>query len=385
MIRFRPPRPLPGVLLLIILSLAVITACGGDDGDPTAAASDTGQNVPAATDAAVDPTATDEPGATEEATEPTAADEPEPTATEPEPTATEPIPEPTPTEPMAAPIPQLPTTVKNVEGEEITVTDVSRIVPLNGDIAEIVYILGFGDNIVGVDSSATYPESLQELPSIGYQRTLAAEGILALSPTIVIGNELAGPPEVLEQLESAGVTVVILPEVTTLDGIAVKIQSIADALGVSDAGAELAEMTMNRIADVQALAETVPEQRSAMFLYVRGTTTQLIGGSETTADAMIVASGATNAAAEAGIVGFQPMTAESLAAAQPDLLILLTAGLESVGGKAGLLEIPGIAQTPAAQNGAIIDFDDQYFLGFGPRTPDALHDLLLALHPELGE
>ncbi len=392
MMRFQHSSRLPAHwTLLAALALLVLVACGGDDdSDPTATANGAGQaaSTATATTPAAEPTATEaadeEPS--EQSAEPTATEDHEPTATDmPAATSTEPAPEPPATTAIPAPEPQLPATVVDVDGAEVTVTDVSRIVPLNGDIAEIVYDLGFSENIVGVDSSATYPESFADLPNIGYQRTLAAEGILALEPTLVIGNELAGPPEVLEQLESAGVTVVIFPEVTTLDGISTKIQSVADALGVSAAGTALADETMAEIAEVQELAASVPEQRSAMFLYVRGATTQLIGGTETTADAMIVASGATNAAADAGLVGFQPMTAESLAAAQPDLLILLTAGLESIGGVEGLLEIPGVAQTPAAQNGAVIDFDDLYFLGFGPRTPDALHDLLIALHPELAD
>jgi len=98
---------------------------------------------------------------------------------------------------------------------------------------------------------------------------------------------------------------------------------------------------------------------------------------------MIAAIGATNAGADAGIVDFQPVTAEALAAAQPDLLIVLKAGLVSVSGVDGLLQIPGIAQTPVGENRAVLDFDDLYFLGFGPRTGDALHDIVLALHPEL--
>jgi iron complex transport system substrate-binding protein len=260
--------------------------------------------------------------------------------------------------------------VTDVNGDEVTVTDVSRIVPLNGDISEIVFALGLGPNVVGVDTSATYPEDeLAGLPRIGYQRQLAAEGILSLEPTLVIGNELAGPPEVLDQLRAAGVTVVIFPEISTIEGIADKIRNVAGALGVPEAGTQLAEETMAEIAAVRELAAGVDEPRTAMFLYVRGANTQLIGGAGTTADALIVAAGAVNAAAEAGLVEYQPMTAESLAAAQPDLLILLTAGLESVDGVEGLLEIPGVAQTPAGQNGNIIDFDDLYFLGFGPRTP----------------
>jgi iron complex transport system substrate-binding protein len=368
----------------LLVALLLVNACGDDDAADPAAATPSG----AQTNATVTEQPAESSTPTDQAEEPTTTEaepaETEATATEPEPTATEAEPDPTPTEAIGAQEPQLPATVTDVNGDEVTVTDVSRIVPLNGDLAEIIFALGLGPNIVGVDTSATYPEEeLASLPRIGYQRQLAAEGILSLEPTLVIGNELAGPPEVLDQLRAAEVTVVIFPEITTIDGIANKITNVAAALGVPEAGAELAEQTMTEIATVQELAAGVEEPRTAMFLYVRGANTQLIGGSGTTADAMITGAGAVNAAAEAGIVDYQPMTAESLAAAQPDLLILLTAGLESVGGVEGLLEIPGIAQTPAGQNGKVIHFDDLYFLGFGPRTPRALHELIVALYPEL--
>lgn len=64
---------------------------------------------------------------------------------------------------------------------------------------------------------------------------------------------------------------------------------------------------------------------------------------------------------------------------------MLTAGLESVGGVDGLLEIPGVAETPAGENRAVIAMDDQYLLGHGPRMGQALKELVLALHPELSQ
>jgi iron complex transport system substrate-binding protein len=282
-----------------------------------------------------------------------------------------------------APAPVLPATVTDYEGNEVTVADVSRIIPLNGDIAEIIFALGMGGNVVATDVSATYPAEAVALPKIGYQRQLAAEGILALTPTLVIGTETAGPPEVLEQLAAAGVTVLIYPELTTIEDVPTKLQMVAEALGVPEAGEARAAQTVAEIEAAQALLVDVEEQPSAMFLYVRGTSTQMIGGAGTAANSMIEAAGAIDAGAESGIVGYQPMTAEALAAAQPDVLILLTAGLESVGGIEGLLEIPGVAQTPAGQDDHILDFDDLYFLGMGPRTGQALHDLILGLHPEL--
>lgn len=281
--------------------------------------------------------------------------------------------------------PRLPATVASADGEEVTVGDVSRIVPLNGDIAEIVWALGLGENVVGTDVSATYPEEAQELPKFGYQRELNAEGILSLNPSVVIGTEEAGPPEVIEQIRASGVPVVILEDPPTLEAPEQKIRGVAEALGVPEKGEELATRTREEIDEALELAGEAESEPRVMFLYVRGQGTQMIGGRGSTADTLIQAAGGIDAGTEAGIDGYRPLTPEALSAAQPDVLLLLSAGLESVGGEEGLLRIPGIAETPAAQEGRILAYDDLYLLGMDPRTGQALRELVLDLHPELEE
>lgn len=281
------------------------------------------------------------------------------------------------------PEPKLPAIVTDNDGNQVTVRDVSRIIPLNGDIAEIVWTLGLGANIVATDSSATYPTEFEQLPKIGYQRQLSAEGIIALNPTVIIGNEDAGPPEVLEQLRVTGIPVVIVSDPPTLDAPTLKIKAVADALGISERGAELATQVQTEIDAAKELAAKATSHPSVLFLYVRGTKTQMIGGTGTSADAMIAAAGGIDAGTAAGIEEYKPMTAEALAAARPDVLLLLSAGLESVGGVDGLLQIPGVAQTPAGENRRILAYDDLYLLGMGPRTGQALRELTTGLHPEL--
>jgi iron complex transport system substrate-binding protein len=284
----------------------------------------------------------------------------------------------------AAAAPELPVTVENADGSTTTVTDVSRIVPLNGDIAEIVFALGLGDQVVATDVSATYPSEAEALPKVGYQRALNAEGILSFQPTVVLGNADAGPPAVIDQLRDAGVPVVIIDFEPTLKAPAEKIRAIADALGVPQAGAELAKKTSKSISRAARLAKKAKESPRAVFLYLRGTTTQMIGGTGTGVDAMVAAAHATDAAAEAEIDGFVPITAEALVAAAPDVIVVTTSGLESVGGIDGLLAVPGVAQTPAGSDRRILDYDDQLFLGGGPRTGAALRAFVRDLHPELG-
>jgi iron complex transport system substrate-binding protein len=283
----------------------------------------------------------------------------------------------------AAVTPQLPVTVTDVNGNQVTVSDVSRIVPLSGDIAEIIWTLGLGDNIVGVDLSAVYPAELTKLPQIGFERQLSAEGILSLNPTLVIGKEQAGPPAALDQVRAAGVPVVIVAEPQTIEAPTAKIRSVAEALGVPEEGEALAAKTQAEIDDALALAATATSKPTVMFLYVRSGGVQLIGGSGSVADAMIDAAGGVDAGVAAGIQGFMPVTAEAVVAAQPEYIIVPQSGLDSIGGMDALLQIPGLAETPAAKNGHILAIDDLLLLSMTPRTGQALHDLILAIHPEL--
>lgn len=262
-------------------------------------------------------------------------------------------------------------------------TPPERIVPLNGDIAEIVYALGLGDQVVGTDVSATYPPEARETPKIGYQRTLAAEGILALEPTLVIGTDEAGPPPVIEQIRQAGIEVEIIPAGDGVDAAPTKIRAVADALGVSEEGEELARTVTVEIEAAEERVASVAEKPRVAFLYLRGPQTLTIGGTGSRADAMITAAGGIDAGAEAGVTGFVPLTAEALTQANPEVILVLTGGLESVGGVEGLLALPGVAQTPAGQAQRVLDYDDLYLLGLGPRTGQAIDDLVTGLHPDL--
>lgn len=277
--------------------------------------------------------------------------------------------------------PALPATHTNPDGTAVTVTDTSRIAVLNGDIAEVVWALELGDSVVATDTSATYPPEAAARQTLGYQRSLSAEGILAQQPTVVIGSTDAGPPQVIEQVQAAGVPVVILASDHTLDAPAAKIRAVGAALGVPNRAGALAaqiEGEINRIVDQAA---TVTERPRVAILYLRGANTQLLFGRDQGADAIAAAVGATPAVS---VEQTAPLTPEALVAAAPDVLVVTTGGLSSVGGIDGLLAIPGVADTPAGANRRIFDVDDQMLLGFGPRLPDALDALVRFLHPDLG-
>lgn len=116
-----------------------------------------------------------------------------------------------------------------------------RWVSAGGSLSEWVVALGGESKLVGVDTTSQHPQALKQLPSVGYQRQLAAEGVLALRPDILIGTEEMGPPPVLKQLEGAGVRVETLSAKPDLEALESNLKKLGDWLGVPQR-AEAAEL-----------------------------------------------------------------------------------------------------------------------------------------------
>lgn len=254
-----------------------------------------------------------------------------------------------------------------------------RIVSLGGPVTETVYALGAGDLLVGADTSSVYPTAATKLPQVGYQRTVAAEGVLALRPTLVLATDEAGPPATLEQIRGAGVKVVLAPSGHSVAGAQAKVRAIAAALGKTPEGERLAAEIGRQAAEAQAIVAKRGASPGVLFLYARGGGVMNVAGAATAADAMITLAGGRNAVS--GYENYRPLTAEAAVAAAPDVILTLDRGLASVGGVEKLLEQPGLSLTPAGKAKRVLAFDDLYLLGFGPRTGAAIADLAKALAP----
>ncbi|MEU9338490.1 ABC transporter substrate-binding protein [Streptomyces sp. NPDC048290] len=278
------------------------------------------------------------------------------------------------------PAPELPVTVDSSDGRRVTVEDASRILPLNGGVAEIVFTLGLGDRVVGRDITATFEEAA-DLPLVTKAHDVSAESVLSLRPTVVLADTDTGPAEALDQIRDAGVPVVVLDPATELSDVTTRTTRIAGALGVPAAGEALNARIEGELA---AARDAVPEGSTpkVAFLYMRGSAAvYLMGGKGSGADSLIAAAGAVDAGVDAGLdKPFTPLTSEALVSARPDVLLMMTKGLESVGGVDGLVEIPGIQETPAGMDRRVVTLEDGVLLGFGPRTPLVIDILVDGLH-----
>lgn len=283
----------------------------------------------------------------------------------------------------------MPVTVTDSQGTEVTVKDTSRVLALDvyGSLSRITYELGLGDSLVGRDISTQFAEA-QDLPLVTHGgHDLNAESILDLDPTLIITDTSLGPWDVILQMREAGIPVVVVDSTRSIDNVASLIDEVASALGVEAEGRKLAARSQQQIDEVMASIDDVaPTDESGklrtIFLYVRGqANTYQLFGEGSGADTLIDALGLYDVAKEIDWKGSRSVTSEALIEAQPDLVILMSKGLESVGGVDGLLEkVPALASTPAGENERFVDMADSQVLGYGPLTAEVLNALAVAIY-----
>ena len=251
---------------------------------------------------------------------------------------------------------------------------VSRVVVLANGVAEIIQSLNAQTIIVGRDISST-EDSLSEIPIVTSGHQVLPEKVIALKPDLVLIDASTGPKASIETIKSAGITVIETPESWSLKDLPIKVRAVGRAIGAQDQAEELIQQLNDSLN-----ASAVKNSPRVAFLYLRGTSSvYLIGGAGSGADSLLAAIGAIDVGAQTLDRPFNTLTAESLAELNPDVILVMSKGLQSVGGIDGLLKLPGVAQTRAGKNSAVIDVDDSLLLSFGPRTPSLVDALAKAI------
>jgi iron complex transport system substrate-binding protein len=261
--------------------------------------------------------------------------------------------------------------------------DSSRIVSIGGSITEILYALGVQQKIVAVDTTSLYPVSaLQEKPNVGYMRQLSPEGVLGLSPTLILAMEGSGPKEAIDVLERAKVRFVVVPDKFTGDGILGKIRLIARDVGVPERGECLAAVVGEDLAALDAVREQIRRRIKVAFVLSLADGRPMMSGRGTAADGIIRMAGGSNAFDE--FEGYKLVNDEAVIAAKPDAVLAMERGEHALSADT-VFSQPALAMTPAAEHKTLISMDGLYLLGFGPRTARAARDLAMRLYPGISD
>lgn len=236
-----------------------------------------------------------------------------------------------------------------------------RIISAGSAVTELILALHAEQSLVAVDVTSQLPEG-QPLPKIGYHRRLSAEGLLALSPTKLIGSDEMGPAPVLQQLKSTGVDIEVVNTQANVDGLKARIDQIAAILNKPQEAQQLKSQVDQQVQSLKANQPT-EQKKKVLFLLIHEGRAANVAGTDTTPDAIIRLAGAINPAADK-ITAYKPLSSESMVEMQPDVILVSGRSFEKLGGPDAIIKMmPLLAATPAGQNKQIMAIDGAALVG----------------------
>ena len=239
-----------------------------------------------------------------------------------------------------------------------SVMAVERIVSIGPATTELILALGGEQSLVATDVSSPEPRGV---PKVGYHRALAAEGILSLSPTLVVGSDEMGPNSTLDQLRRANVKVEVMATAPTLANLNERIDTLAHLLGDQAAGSKLKEEIAAQSDTLAAQAKQNKPLKVAFLLLHKGQPTSIAGGN-TTASALVTLAGGVNPVAQ--LHDYKPVSTESLIELQPDLVLVSGRDWQQYQDPDAVLsQVPALSATPAGKNKAIHAIDGHALQG----------------------
>ncbi|WP_279050375.1 heme/hemin ABC transporter substrate-binding protein [Cedecea davisae] len=256
-----------------------------------------------------------------------------------------------------------------------------RLVVAGGSLTELIFALGAGQHVVGVDETTAWPAETDKLPHIGAWMQLSSESILSLRPTTFITWQDAKPQIVFEQLRKLKLNVLTLPRIpATVDQMYANIQTLANALARPQQGEVLIANLRHRLDVIAKSSAQKSHPVRAMFILSAGGSLPQVAGAGSVADIILKMAGANNIARHRQ---YQSYSTEAMIAANPDVIVATTQMTQ--GDPNALKAIPGITLTSAWKNKRIVIIDQALILGMGPRIAEAVEQLHHQFWPEPGQ
>ena len=255
-----------------------------------------------------------------------------------------------------------------------------RIVSVSKQITEMVFALGEGNKLVARDLTSSYPDSAKLLPTVGYHRMLNAEGIISMQPDVVIHSNDIGPETVVAQLEKAGVNMKVFGGANSYDSAKLLLKDLANFFHVPERADSITKAMDTGMLQVKEAAKQFTDSPTVMIIHYGQANNVffVMSGRKGAGDRMIEMAGGKPAAYDAK--GARQISAESVAVANPDVIIATDFGFDKLGGAEKIKELPGVSLTNAAHNNRIYRFEEHDLVYFGPRSPENILKLMKLIH-----
>jgi len=250
-----------------------------------------------------------------------------------------------------------------------------RIVSVAPSPTEILFAVGAGSQVVGVDNYSDYPAEARSLPQIG-SYTLNMEVIMSLKPDLIVSSDLV-PRAQLDQLEAQGVPYFIFAT-RTMEDVIKDLRLAGSLTGHSLEAESLVAGLQARINAVtnKTLAAGVEKVRTYIEYYPLWTY-----GPGSFGNDMIRLAGGANIASNASNE-YPELTPEFIIAQNPQIIVY-TVGPMTTTTASDFADRSGWSITFAVSHDKIYSIDDNLVSRYGPRVVDGLEQLAEIIHPEL--
>lgn len=256
---------------------------------------------------------------------------------------------------------------------------INRVISLAPANTEIMFAIGAGDKLVGVDEFSNYPAAALALPKVGGFLDVNVEAVVALRPDLVLVSSMHRAP--VEKLEPLGIPCLVV-EPRNISQVYSSIELLGRLTGREAGARRVVEEIKASLAGVAAKIETVPPaERRLVFYEVWGDPLQS-AGPNTYIHEIITLAGGRNLTADAAtdypLIGYEVVVARD-----PEVIVYPTFH-GSTALTAEVLSLrPGWASIRAVRLGAIYGIDADLMSRGGPRIGQAVRELARLLYPDL--
>ncbi len=273
--------------------------------------------------------------------------------------------------PSSKPSPARARVIEDATARTITLGSVERIVSLAPSSTEIVYALGAGDLVVGVDRFSDYPRRATQVAQVGSNMEPSLERILALKPDVVLVATSANAPRVVDQLTQVGLTVYV-SKAESLEAIFTDVTGIGHALGREAQAQALVAQLHARLAAVE---QRIDARSVSCAVIVWPAPLVVAAGGNHVNDLLAVAGGKN--VVDDSPVAFPTYSLERLVKKAPEVLLV---GTHATGAPA-LAPLEQLTSIPAVRDHRVHLVDGDLLFRPGPRVIDGIELVAALLHP----
>lgn len=251
---------------------------------------------------------------------------------------------------------------KSSENEE------KRIVCLAKQYNELIYALHAEKDLVGVDLSSVYPAQINKLPKLGYHRALSAEAILSANPTLIIHDDNIGPDHVVRQLEHLKIPMkVFASKAKDVASTKALMLEMGKYFHKEQVAQKLAANFEKEVNAAKQAAKQYNDKPSVLIIHFgQAKNHYLLVTQKSTAAKMIDWAG--GKLSVTGEKGMRVLSAEAIAMANPDVILMTDFGFDRLGSLEKIKTLPGLAETKAAKENKIYRVNEFDLMYLGPRT-----------------